>query len=50
MSKPREFAHLIKKQFGSADNINSIPSKSPKVNNFMLSVHCLHKIIRSNMQ
>lgn len=29
MSKPREFAHLIKKQFGSADNINSIPSKSP---------------------
>lgn len=31
MSKPREFAHLIKKQFGSADNINSI-SKSEESN------------------
>lgn len=24
MSKPREFAHLIKNKFGSADNINSL--------------------------
>lgn len=24
MSKPREFAHLIRNKFGSADNINSI--------------------------
>jgi len=23
MSKPREFAHLIKNKFGSADNINT---------------------------
>ena len=27
MSKPREFAHLIKNKFGSADNINSMSSK-----------------------
>lgn len=27
MSKPREFAHLIRNKFGSADNINSISSK-----------------------
>lgn len=27
MSKPREFAHLIKNKFGSADNINTISSK-----------------------
>lgn len=26
MSKPREFAHLIKNKFGSADNINSMSS------------------------
>lgn len=24
MSKPREFAHLIKNKFGSADNINQL--------------------------
>lgn len=24
MSKPREFAHLIKNKFGSADNINTL--------------------------
>lgn len=24
MSKPREFAHLLKNKFGSADNINSL--------------------------
>ncbi|KAK9506202.1 hypothetical protein O3M35_008178 [Rhynocoris fuscipes] len=28
MSKPREFAHLIRNKFGSADNINSLSSKS----------------------
>lgn len=28
MSKPREFAHLIKNKFGSADNINQMSSKS----------------------
>ena len=27
MSKPREFAHLIKNKFGSADNINTLASK-----------------------
>lgn len=26
MSKPREFAHLIKNKFGSADNINHLSS------------------------
>lgn len=26
MSKPREFAHLIKNKFGSADNINQLSS------------------------
>jgi len=26
MSKPREFAHLIKNKFGSADNINQMSS------------------------
>lgn len=26
MSKPREFAHLIKNKFGSADNINQMAS------------------------
>ncbi|XP_071039358.1 transmembrane and coiled-coil domains protein 2 isoform X2 [Parasteatoda tepidariorum] len=28
MSKPREFAHLIKNKFGSADNINTVHQKS----------------------
>lgn len=28
MSKPREFAHLIKNKFGSADNINTLASKN----------------------
>jgi hypothetical protein len=28
MSKPREFAHLIKNKFGSADNINSLGKSS----------------------
>jgi len=27
MSKPREFAHLIKNKFGSADNINTLARK-----------------------
>lgn len=27
MSKPREFAHLIKNKFGSADNINQMSGK-----------------------
>ena len=27
MSKPREFAHLIRNKFGSADNINSLSSE-----------------------
>lgn len=27
MSKPREFAHLIKNKFGSADNISQLSSK-----------------------
>lgn len=46
MSKPREFAHLIKKQFGSADNINSISkseecSEEPDINihGSVLSTH-----------
>ncbi|KAL5273609.1 TMCC2 family protein [Megaselia abdita] len=32
MSKPREFAHLIKNKFGSADNINSMSSDN-EINN-----------------
>lgn len=27
MSKPREFAHLIKNKFGSADNISQLSSE-----------------------
>lgn len=27
MSKPREFAHLIKNKFGSADNINQMAAR-----------------------
>lgn len=27
MSKPREFAHLFKNRFGSADNINQLSSE-----------------------
>jgi DNA repair exonuclease SbcCD ATPase subunit len=30
MSKPREFAHLIKNKFGSADNINQMSSSKLK--------------------
>lgn len=32
MSKPREFAHLLKNKFGSADNINSLSRNGDSVN------------------
>lgn len=32
MSKPREFAHLIKNKFGSADNISQLSSTYFKFN------------------
>lgn len=35
MSKPREFAHLIKNKFGSADNINEMGGKVSKINEKM---------------
>jgi len=31
MSKPREFAHLLKNKFGSADNINSLSRSGDSV-------------------
>lgn len=34
MSKPREFAHLIKNKFGSADNINQLSSSKLTVEQF----------------
>ncbi|XP_037034279.1 transmembrane and coiled-coil domains protein 2-like isoform X3 [Bradysia coprophila] len=40
MSKPREFAHLIKNKFGSADNINQLSSTwytDPELNSLNLS-------------
>ncbi|XP_059615964.1 transmembrane and coiled-coil domains protein 2 isoform X2 [Phlebotomus argentipes] len=36
MSKPREFAHLIKNKFGSADNINQL-SSNPELNTLNLA-------------
>lgn len=40
MSKPREFAHLIKNKFGSADNINSL-SREFNVIYFYLNFICI---------
>lgn len=38
MSKPREFAHLIKNKFGSADNINQL-SSSKYLHSFIHIIH-----------
>lgn len=38
MSKPREFAHLIKNKFGSADNINTL-SREFKITLFTVAIH-----------
>ena len=37
VSKPREFAHLIKNKFGSADNINTFS----KYNNTEENIRCV---------
>ncbi|XP_035231081.1 transmembrane and coiled-coil domains protein 2-like isoform X2 [Stegodyphus dumicola] len=39
MSKPREFAHLIKNKFGSADNINSISKNEESADEPELNIH-----------
>lgn len=39
MSKPREFAHLIKNKFGSADNINHMSSSEYKMSDLMFHKH-----------
>ncbi|XP_054707553.1 transmembrane and coiled-coil domains protein 2-like [Uloborus diversus] len=39
MAKPREFAHLIKKQFGSADNINSIAKHEDTLEEPEVNIH-----------
>ncbi|KAG8176666.1 hypothetical protein JTE90_029312 [Oedothorax gibbosus] len=39
MSKPREFAHLIKNKFGSADNINSISKNEDTNDEPELNIH-----------
>lgn len=38
MSKPREFAHLIKNKFGSADNISQLSSTYANYDVFYLSL------------
>lgn len=42
MSKPREFAHLIKNKFGSADNINQLSSKYNIYFKNILHLHVLN--------
>ncbi|GBN81481.1 hypothetical protein AVEN_64784-1, partial [Araneus ventricosus] len=39
MSKPREFAHLIKNKFGSADNINSMNKSEESNDDAELNIH-----------
>ncbi|KAF8794551.1 Transmembrane and coiled-coil domains protein like [Argiope bruennichi] len=39
MSKPREFAHLIKNKFGSADNINSMTKSEESNDDQELNIH-----------
>ncbi|CAL1298063.1 unnamed protein product [Larinioides sclopetarius] len=39
MSKPREFAHLIKNKFGSADNINSMTKSEESNEDAELNIH-----------
>lgn len=39
MSKPREFAHLIKNKFGSADNINQMSSSEFWMSDLMFHKH-----------
>ena len=38
MSKPREFAHLIKNKFGSADNINQLSGMLKRASNFKMFI------------
>lgn len=42
MSKPREFAHLIKNKFGSADNINTMTTTSECISCYPVS--CLLRV------
>lgn len=39
MSKPREFAHLIKNKFGSADNINQMSSSEYQLKSLYYVFH-----------
>jgi len=43
MSKPREFAHLIKNKFGSADNINTL-SREYYINKFKWILYIVKKL------
>lgn len=47
MSKPREFAHLIKNKFGSADNINQLSSS--EWNAYLLATLRLLSVYDSNL-
>lgn len=40
MSKPREFAHLIKNKFGSADNINQLSSSECAQQFLKFTLYC----------
>lgn len=46
MSKPREFAHLIKNKFGSADNINQLSSSKFKLLIYIAFAFCMDKVIK----
>lgn len=52
MSKPREFAHLIKNKFGSADNINQLSASEyllpcTRIHSFVVVVALLHLLVSS---
>jgi hypothetical protein len=42
MSKPREFAHLIKNKFGSADNITQMSSKFQRFSKCFTSLYFIY--------
>lgn len=54
MSKPREFAHLIRNKFGSADNINqiraveNIPGSSAPDDAFVISSAAVNNMSAGN--
>jgi hypothetical protein len=54
MSKPREFAHLIRNKFGSADNINQIraventPGSSAPDDPFVISSAAVNNMSAGN--